>query len=200
MLQNRSLQWCCGLSRVSPDGRGRGPQDGHGEPLTPMSRGRLGSVEKTGRDGQKTTRGIILAGSYNWGDSVFERLLPRPLLPVAQRPLISYGLQWLYEGGIGAVTVCANNGLKAVRARFAAEPPPGVCVDYYEDRLPRGPAGCLRDAALFCGADTFVVTDGTAIPVLPLDELLDTHRSSGAAVTVVVHDEEVRRNGASLTS
>lgn len=149
---------------------------------------------------KKTIRGIILAGTYNWGDSVFERLLPRPLLPVAQRPLISYGLQWLSDGGINEVTVCANSGLRAVRMRFMAEPPPGMQVDYYEDRLPRGPAGCLRDAALFCDADAFVVTDGTAIPVLPLDALLASHLDSGAAVTVVVHEEEVRRNGASLTS
>ena len=39
-------------------------------------------------------KGIVLAGTYQWGDSTFETLLPRPLVPVAQAPLISYTLEW----------------------------------------------------------------------------------------------------------
>src|ERR1044071_258880 len=34
-------------------------------------------------------RGVILAGTYHWSNSAFEELLPRPLVPVAQAPLVS---------------------------------------------------------------------------------------------------------------
>lgn len=149
---------------------------------------------------ERRLKGIILAGSHNWGDSTFERLLPRPLLPVAQRPLISYSLRWLYESGIQDVTVCANSRLRSMRARLTADCPPGSRIDYYEDRTPRGPAGCVRDAAMFSDADTLVISDGTAIPAVSLDALLETHYRQNAAVTLVVHDEEARPNGAALTS
>ena len=59
-------------------------------------------------------------------------------------------------------------------------------VDYLEDWSPRGAAGCVRDAGIKTDADTFVVADGTSVPVVDLEELLEAHQASGAAVTVVV--------------
>ena len=59
-----------------------------------------------GRTG--STRGVIVAGTYRRADSAFDRLLPRPLLPVAHKPLISYGLSWLRHAGITDVAVCGN--------------------------------------------------------------------------------------------
>jgi NDP-sugar pyrophosphorylase family protein len=55
--------------------------------------------------------------------------------------------------------------------------------------MPRGAAGAVRDAGTASDAELFVVADGTAIPNVKLDDLLTTHRNSGAAVTVVVHNE-----------
>ena len=43
---------------------------------------------------------VVLAGTHTWRNSELERICPRPLLPVAGRPLIWYGLNWsldLYE-------------------------------------------------------------------------------------------------------
>ena len=47
-----------------------------------------------------------MAGIYPWANTVFDRLLARPLLPVAHKPLISYALSWLVEAGI-----CKGHGL-----------------------------------------------------------------------------------------
>jgi len=133
--------------------------------------------------------GIILAGTYHWSESAFERLLPRPLLPVAQTPLICYGLRWLRDGGISHATVCANSASRAVRAYLGDGSRLSLNLKYLEDWTPRGAAGCLRDAGVKTDAETFVVTDGTAIPAVNLQGLLAAHRSSGAALTIVVHDD-----------
>src|SRR5262249_55554303 len=68
--------------------------------------------------------------------------------------------------------------------------PAGVTVSYHQDPMPRGAAGAVRDAAVASNADTFVVTDGTAIPDVYLEHLLAAHDTTGAAVTVVVHMED----------
>ena len=52
------------------------------------------------RAATQNTRGVILAGQYAWKDSRFDALCPRPLLPVANQPLVSYALLWLAEGGL----------------------------------------------------------------------------------------------------
>ena len=129
--------------------------------------------------------GIVLAGAYPGGQSALDQLAPRPLLPVAQQPLITYALRWMKGGGLSRATICANSEARAVRAHLNGSTI-AMRVDYLEDWSPRGAAGCVRDAGIKTDADTFVVADGTSVPVVDLEELLDAHQAAGAAVTVVV--------------
>ncbi len=139
------------------------------------------------RAATKNTRGVILAGQYAWKDSKFDALCPRPLLPVANPPLVSYALLWLSEGGLHGVTVCANRDTRTVGDRLREYRPPELDVELLEDPVPRGTAGCVRDAA--GDAETLVVLGGTTVPLPDLGALLASHRASGAALTVVVHAE-----------
>lgn len=146
-------------------------------------------------DTRRDVRGIILAGTYHWGESSFETLIPRPLVPVALRPLISYALGWLRDGGVPEATVCVNSASRPVRSYLGNGSHLAMSLDYLEDWTPRGAAGCARDAGLKAHADTFVVADGTAVPAVDLEKLLEAHREADAAVTVVVHRHEAA-NGA----
>ena len=132
--------------------------------------------------------GIVLAGSYHSADSAFQGSLPRPLLPVAQIPVIGYVLRWLRDANVKHVTICANSGSRAIQSCVADGTSLSMQIDYMEDVTPRGPAGCASDAARNHAADTFIVVDGTVIPDFDLALLLAAHRSSGAALTAVVHD------------
>jgi NDP-sugar pyrophosphorylase family protein len=129
--------------------------------------------------------GIILAGAYPAGQCALDRLGPRPLLPVAQQPLVTYALRWMASGGLRDATICANTEARSIRAALGASAF-GLRLDFVEDWSPRGTAGCVRDAGLTTGARTFVVADGTAVPVVDLLELLEGHAASRAAITVVV--------------
>jgi NDP-sugar pyrophosphorylase family protein len=132
---------------------------------------------------------VVLAGTHPWSGSSFERLAPRPLVPVALQPLISYSLRWLLQGGIKHATICANGTTRAIEAALGNGGDLDMELSYYQDSTPRGPAGCVRDAGVRTGSQTLVVTDGTAIPTVDLAELLASHYASGAAVTAVVHRE-----------
>ena len=129
--------------------------------------------------------GIVLAGAYPGGQCALDQLAPRPLLPVAQQPLVTYALRWMASGGLRGATICANSAARAIRASLKGSAF-GLRLDYLEDWSPRGAAGCVRDAGIKTDADTFVVADGTAVPVVDLAELLAGHRASEAAITVVV--------------
>jgi mannose-1-phosphate guanylyltransferase len=132
---------------------------------------------------------IVLAGTHQWSGSSFEKLAPRPLLPVALTPLISYPLQWLCDGGIRQATVCVNGGTRLVRSAVGDGSALSMYVSYHEDATPRGAAGCVRDAGLRTRAQTLVVAGGTTVPAVDLAELLDAHFASGAAMTAVVQGE-----------
>jgi len=143
-------------------------------------------------DGFGSALGIVLAGSYYWGEGKFERFLRGPLLRVAQRPIIRYPLHWLQASGICQVAICTNNDTEAIRRYLGDGARLGMTLHYVEDPLPRGAAGCVRDAALRLAADTVVVAEGALIPSLDLDALLTAHRDSGAVATAVVEVDRRR--------
>ena len=140
----------------------------------------------------RTIQGIVLAGSYYWGEGIFERLLRGPLLPVAQRPLITFPLAWLRAGGVSTATICANSSTPMVEHALGDGASLGMTLSYYADEQPRGPAGCARDAAVLTPADTYVLVEGAMIPSLDLGELLAAHWAAGAAASTVVEVDRRR--------
>jgi NDP-sugar pyrophosphorylase family protein len=145
-------------------------------------------------DRNLSVSGIILAGTFPWSNSAFDRLWARPLIPIAHRPLLSYALSWLRGASVDNVIVCGNRDTRAVEPELMNRLSKELNFSYLEDPMPRGAAGCVRDAGLSCESDTLVVTDGAAIPTVDLDRLLENHQQSGAVATVVVYSE-ARRGG-----
>lgn len=146
------------------------------------------NISRVARTGPVPT-GIVLAGTHTWANTQFDALLPRQLVPVAHRPLISYALSWLEEASVENVVVCGNRGAGLIQPLLESHVGFGMRLLYLEDPMPRGAAGCVRDAVAAGSGDTFVVTDGTSIPTVDINDLLAFHRASGAAATVVVHSE-----------
>jgi NDP-sugar pyrophosphorylase family protein len=132
---------------------------------------------------------VVLAGTHRWSGSSFETLAPRPLVPVALAPLISYPLRWLRQGGVAQATICANGTTGVLRRALGDGQGLDLEIGYYQDGTPRGAAGCVRDAGLSTASETLIVTDGTGIPTVDLAELLASHYASGAAMTAVVQRE-----------
>ncbi|GJG89218.1 mannose-1-phosphate guanylyltransferase [Gemmatimonadetes bacterium T265] len=140
----------------------------------------------------RSVQGIVLAGSYYWGEGAFERLLRGPLLPVAQRPIITFPLAWLRAGAVESATVCANSSTPMVEGALGDGAALGMTLSYYADAQPRGPAGCARDAAALNPAETYVIVEGAMVPSLDLGELLAAHWRAGAAATTVVEVDRRR--------
>lgn len=129
--------------------------------------------------------GIVLGGSHTWGNRPLERLGSWLLLPIASRPLIRHMLDWFYCGGVFSTSICANSNSSALCRTLEDGHSFGMMLDYYEDVMPRGPAGCVRDVMIASSANTFLVIDGSVVPHFSLDVLVATHEQSGAMLTVV---------------
>jgi len=142
--------------------------------------------------------GIVLAGTHTWNRSRFEQLVPRILVPVVQRPLLSYAVNWLFEGGVANVTVCTNRQSRSVRSALEQSRSILAPVSFVEDSTPRGAGGSVRDAAAVTDADTFIVVDGASIPTLDLTRLIQSHWRSGAVATVVADVDESDAAGSSV--
>lgn len=143
--------------------------------------------------------GIVLAGAYTRAGSSLEKLRPRPLLPVANDPVAAYPLRWLAHDAVEGVTVCLNSETREVRDALSGRVGMPERLEFLDDRSPRGSAGSARDAALLTDARTFIIVSGTTLPTADLGRILEAHQSSGAALTVVVHEDPVPGSGESLS-
>jgi NDP-sugar pyrophosphorylase family protein len=109
-------------------------------------------------------------------------------MPLADKPLIGHAIGWLRDSGLDYANICANSDTQALWNRLGNGADWGLGLHYYEDVMPRGPAGCVRDALAESNADTFLVVEGTLVPQLKLSQLLSAHQRSGAALTMAVRD------------
>jgi NDP-sugar pyrophosphorylase family protein len=129
----------------------------------------------------------VLAGAYHSTDDGQFGSLPRPLLPVAQVPLIGHVLRWLREGSVTRATICANRWSRAVQSCVGDGSALSMQIDHVEDQEPRGPAGSARDAAVRLDADMFIVVDSTVVPDCDLRAIIASHAASLTDATAVVH-------------
>lgn len=140
--------------------------------------------------GVGSVTGIVLAGTQSWGECPLQRIVPRPLVPIANRPLIHHVLAWLGGSGVERTSICGNSSTRALRLSFSTGDgrrtvPEHMAFDFYHDIAPRGPAGCVRDAGNLNPSDTYVVVEGAILPRFDLGDVLSAHRRSGAKLTVV---------------
>jgi NDP-sugar pyrophosphorylase family protein len=130
-------------------------------------------------------KAVVLAGGQEFGQSPLSRQAPRALWPLVDRPIIEHVLRALRSGGIGDMAISANGRTHDIAHRLGRHPASDITIHYSEDPLPRGAAGCIKDCEKWLENETFLVCNGASLLVdVDLDDLINEHRRSGAAITV----------------
>jgi mannose-1-phosphate guanylyltransferase len=114
-------------------------------------------------------------------------LLPKPLIPVGNRPLIAHAFQQLLEVGVEEFIVNTHH----LSSRFAEAFPDGrfngapvTFVDEQPDVLDTG--GGLANVAQLIQDDDCIVLNGDILTDLPLQPAIEAHRKSNNLVTLVL--------------
>ena len=128
---------------------------------------------------------IILAGgkAERLGDAAGG--LPKPLVPVAGRPLAAWQLGLLGRAGVDRVIVSCNAGAGEEFAAALNGLGPEVAIAEEPERLGRG-GGIRFAAAERQEADDVLALNGDELLDLDFAALLARHRSSGTAATIAV--------------
>jgi NDP-sugar pyrophosphorylase family protein len=136
------------------------------------------------------TRAVVLAGGRGTRLAPYTTVLPKPLMPVGDMPILEILVRQLHRAGIRRITLAVGHLAALLEAYFGDGARFGVSLDYsYEDE-PVGTAGPL---ALVGGLDqTFLVMNGDLLTTIDFEELLRTHRARGAMVTVGLFEKEVQ--------
>ncbi len=134
---------------------------------------------------------VLLAGVYDWGSCSLNQARLRPLAPIANRPVIEHVLRALGSVQVTRAVICTNGHRAQLRNVLGETYAEMVQLQYRDDTMPRGPAGCVKDATSDLGERQVVVIESSMVPCFDLAELLGHHLDSGSALTVATQRTEV---------
>jgi len=140
----------------------------------------------------RAARAVILAGGQGIRLQPYKMVLPKPLIPVADRPILEHIIRRLAASGVRRVALCLGRPLGGLIQTYfsqAAALPSGMELDYYWEEEPLGTAGALRGIPDLDGR--FIVMNGDILTTLDYGALLEAHAASGAALTIAMHRETV---------
>ncbi|HET6998429.1 MAG TPA: sugar phosphate nucleotidyltransferase [Solirubrobacterales bacterium] len=135
-------------------------------------------------------RAVVLAGGLGMRLRPYTTVLPKPLMPVGDRPILDIIVRQLRHQGFERLTIVTGHLAELIEAFFGDGERYGIAIDYYREDEPLGTVGAL---ALLEGLDEdFLVMNGDVLTDLAYGEFLTQHSASGAAASVAAHQREVQ--------
>lgn len=129
---------------------------------------------------------LILVGGHGTRLRPVTLTLPKPVIPLVDRPFIRYMIDWLARHGVDEIVMACGFLPDQLRATLGDQVPDGPRLRYVEEPEPRGTAGAIRFAADLLD-DRFFALNGDSLTDLDLTALMEQHVSSGARATLAVH-------------
>ena len=128
---------------------------------------------------------VIMAGGEGSRLRPLTSNLPKPMLPIANRPMMEHIVLLLKQHGITDVVATVQFLASLIRNYFGDGSDLGVSLSYANEEVPLGTAGSVLGARdLLSG--TFLVISGDALTDIDLEEVVAFHRKRGAAATLVL--------------
>jgi mannose-1-phosphate guanylyltransferase/phosphomannomutase len=109
---------------------------------------------------------------------------PKPLLPVANRPIMEHVLRLLKKHGFEETVVTVQFLAALVRNYFGDGEDVGMFLQYATEEMPLGTAGSVKNAEDALKDSSFLVISGDALTDMDLTEMCRFHKENSALVTV----------------
>ena len=135
-------------------------------------------------------RAVILAGGKGTRLRPYTAVLPKPLVPVGDRPILELVIRQLAQHGFKRIDLSVGHLGQLIKTYFEEiELPEGIELAYHWEDQPLGTAGALRQIEGLDG--DFLVMNGDILTTLDYEQLMRFHRSQDAALTISTHEKDV---------
>jgi NDP-sugar pyrophosphorylase family protein len=150
-------------------------------------------VQHSGTDrtgGGATKRAVILAGGRGSRLAPYTTVLPKPLLPVGDGPILEVVIRQLSLYGFQDITLAVGYLAHLIEAVFQNGARQGVALRYHHEDTPLGTVGPL--ASMHHLDEPFLMMNGDILTTLDYGELYAAHVASGHALTLATHVRTVK--------
>ncbi|MGO8885734.1 MAG: sugar phosphate nucleotidyltransferase [Streptosporangiaceae bacterium] len=129
-------------------------------------------------------KAVVMAGGEGTRLRPMTANQPKPLLPVANKPIMEHVLRLLRLHGFTDTVVTVQFLASMVRNYFGDGDDFGMSLQYATEETPLGTAGSVKNAEDALRDEPFLVISGDALTDIDLSELVRFHKDNGALVTV----------------
>ena len=116
--------------------------------------------------------------------------IPKALIPVVNRPVISRVINYLKAHGIRHIVVNAHHHYKQISDYLKGGSPFGLEIDVRVEHEILGTGGGLKNTSDFWDDEPFIVINGDILTDIELYPAYEHHKKSGALTTLILHDCE----------
>ena len=124
---------------------------------------------------------LILAGGEGTRLRPLTSTMPKPVVPLVDRPFITYMIEWLRGHGVDDVVMSCGFLAAGVRNVLGDGSGLGVKLRYVEEPRPLGTGGALKFAESLLD-ERFVMLNGDVLTDIPLREQIQQHEATGATI------------------
>ena len=133
-------------------------------------------------------RAIILAGGKGTRLRPYTVVLPKPLMPIGEFPILEVIIRQLVQHGFEQVTLAVNHQAEIIKAFFQDGQKWGIKIDYSLEDKPLSTMGPLR--LIHDLPENFLIMNGDILTDLSFSDLYSEHVSNQNIFTVSAHYRE----------
>ena len=135
-------------------------------------------------------RAMVMAGGLGTRLQPLTHEVPKPMLPVGDRPLLELIVEQLSRAGISRVSLSTRYKEEIIKNHFGNGKNFGVEISYLTEDQPLGTAGVLGTLAPL--KEPLLVINGDILTGVDFQAMLDFHCDHNADMTVAVRQHEFR--------
>jgi mannose-1-phosphate guanylyltransferase len=132
-------------------------------------------------------KAVILAGGLGTRLQPYTIFLPKPMLPLGDKPILEHLVDWTSKNGVKSFVLCVSYLRKKIEDHFGDGSEFGVNIEYAISNKPLATAGQLKTAEKFLD-DTFVCMYGDSIYNFNLRKMIDQHYRQKSFITMSLNE------------
>lgn len=131
---------------------------------------------------------VIMAGGRGTRIAPVQDHVPKPMIPIAKRPVIEYGIRCLARQGYTDITLVVGYLGRIIQDYFGDGSKFGVSLTYFVEKEPLGTAGALfRMYAAGMIQEDFFLINGDIMLDIDFRRMEEYHRKKGGYGTIFTH-------------
>lgn len=137
---------------------------------------------------------IILAGGKGTRLRPYTTVLPKPLMPIGDVPILEIVVRQLKYYGFNNITLAVGHLKELLNAFFGDGKKWGVNIEYSFEDKPLGTAGPLKLIDPDSIQDNFIVMNGDVLTDLNFLDFFQYHKKNNALCTIAMYQKPVKIN------